>query len=431
MITSHSLYLGIVLGKHSQVKTSIMNLMSSLSPHSCSLEQVPIILSGYTGTLNPSDRAVLAFLHSHEQNGHDLAQFQPFVFGNSAVQHYSVLATGAWKQPKVSEVLGLLDRDMMRKSCTKFPLTLSLDPLAELENDQCQEIYDPRFILPLLSQLLADDSYVDKHMALMECGALGYAISSLSSGDWSVRAAGYHVLARIFKPLESAKLAQEKQIWLHIILLIKNALGTGTNISKGGKLSSMLTVFLVRVIDVLLTPLSPLYKTISKGILAKPALDLQVIPEFSRLLNSYELNSTIEQRWILEVVRDGMRHNLDYSLSVRTFLSKILLSQWECATVDRVRHLQILDILERCVSTSYGCSDLISRQGLLSWLRCVVKHHKVEKLVVKKVMDILKFAVKTVQNMEKSHKDENKKSLMTIMETETFILLERIMSYST
>ena len=51
-------------------------------------------------------------------------------------------------------------------------------------------------------------------------------------------------------------------------------------------------------------------------------------PEFSRLLNSSDLNSTAKQRWILEVVRDGIRDNLDYSLVSKSFVFQILESQW-------------------------------------------------------------------------------------------------------
>jgi hypothetical protein len=133
-------------------------------------------------------------------------------------------------------------------------------------------------------------------------------------------------------------------------------------------LSSLVTVFLVRVVDILLTALSPLYKTVARSILAKPAMDLQAVPEFSRLFNSADLNSKAEQRWVLEMVRDGMRDNLDYSLANRSFVCKILQSQWASVAIDRVGHLLVLDVLERCVATNYGCTDLMNRHGLLTWL---------------------------------------------------------------
>ena len=60
------------------------------------------------------------------------------------------------------------------------------------------------------------------------------------------------------------------------------------------------------------TPVGPMKKKLAVGLLgsAKPALDLYNIPEFLRLLHSREVNSETEQRWVLELVKDGLRDNL-------------------------------------------------------------------------------------------------------------------------
>jgi len=432
MVTNHSLYLGTLMGPGCPIKTSLMHLLLALSPVSCTMEQIPLLLSGYTATLHPSDRAILALLSLHEKAGLDLSQFQPFMFGPSAAHHYAVMAGGAWKQPKVSEVLGMLDKDIMRRSCMLFPLNLPLDPHAELEDGDCPDpsVYDPRFILPFLSQLLSQEMYMDKHMRLVDSGALSYAISSLSSTEWFVRAAGYHLLVRMITSMDTAKLAQEKQVWLQVLYLVKNGLASGSNISRCARLSSLITVFMGRVVDILSTPLSPLYKTISRSILAKPALDLQSVPEFSRLLNSSDLNSTTEQRWILEVVRDGIRDNLDYSLVSRSFVCKILQSRWGSLVMDRVGHLQSLDVLERCVSTKYGCVDLVTRHGLITWLVGIIRHDKVEKLFVKKVLKILKIVTENIFKIEQKKPEEKKGLLTKLMHTEVTILLGRVKEFA-
>ena len=269
---------------------------------------------------------------------------------------------------------------------------------------------------------------MDKHMRLVDSGAISYAISSLSSTDWFVRAAGYHLLARMVKSMETAKLAQEKQVWLQVLYLLKNGLVSGSSISKCARLSSLITVYLVRVMEVLLTPLSPLYKSVSRSIIAKPALDLQSVPEFSRMLNSSDLNSTVEQRWILEVVRDGIRDNLDYSLVSRNFVCKILQSQWGSVVMDRVRHLQVLDVLERCVATNYGCIDLVTRHGLLTWLVGILRHDKVDKLFVKKVVNILKIVAENVTKVELKRTEEKKGLLINLIHTEETLLLNRLKS---
>ena len=296
-------------------------------------------------------------------------------------------------------------------------MSLPLDPQADVEDDACPDttLYDPRFLLPFLSQLLSPEMYMDKHMRLVDSGALSYAISSLSSREWGVRAAGYHVLAKVVTDMYTAKLAQEKQVWLHILSLVRNGLATNTNTSRCARLSSLVTVFLVRVVDILLTPLSPLYKTVARSILAKPAMDLQAVPEFSRLFNSADLNSKAEQRWVLEMVRDGMRDNLDYSLANRSFVCKILQSQWASVAIDRVGHLLVLDVLERCVATNYGCKALMNRHGLLTWLVGVIRQDKVDKLYVKKVVIIVKIVMKTVLKIDQRKQDEKKGLLVQLI----------------
>jgi hypothetical protein len=52
-------------------------------------EQVAVVLSGYTATLNPSDRAILHFLQLCEENSVDLTEFKPILFGKEAVRQYT------------------------------------------------------------------------------------------------------------------------------------------------------------------------------------------------------------------------------------------------------------------------------------------------------------------------------------------------------
>ncbi len=52
-------------------------------------EQVAVVLSGYTATLNPSDRAILHFVQLCEENSVDLTEFKPILFGKEAVRQYT------------------------------------------------------------------------------------------------------------------------------------------------------------------------------------------------------------------------------------------------------------------------------------------------------------------------------------------------------
>ena len=180
------------------------------------------MLTSYTATLHPSDRALLRLLQRYETMGEvDMSPYQPLCWGAPAVQRYNNNNGAGWKQAKCSEVLSLLSPETMRATCDRFPTNLGLDPEADIEDEPDQGLYDPRFVLPLLSHLLTSDIYIDKHIKFLEVGALNLAMSALASRDKAMRTAGYHVLARLNSALMSAKLSQEKQVWIHLVSLLR------------------------------------------------------------------------------------------------------------------------------------------------------------------------------------------------------------------
>ena len=215
LATQHSHYTAVMAGPGSSLKTATVNLLLALCPVSCTLDGVAVLLAGYRATLHPSDRAILALLQRHEtMAGLDLAPFQPLVWGPAAAQHYAATGSGGWGEAKCSEVLALLEPGLVTRTCDAFPLHLYLDPELEVAEAELEDegVYDPRFLLPLLSHLLSSDVYIDKHVKFLESGALGLALCSLASRDRAMRAAGYHVVSRLHAALQSAKLSQEKQV---------------------------------------------------------------------------------------------------------------------------------------------------------------------------------------------------------------------------
>ena len=160
-------------------------------------------------------------------------------------------------------------------------------------------------------------------------------------------------------------------------------------------------MFLVRSVQILLTPLDPMYRAVTGFILAKPALDLYNIPEFLRLLHSREVNSETEQRWVLELVKDGLRDNMDYSIAVKSYVFKLLLSQWNCCLLrSSDNQLLLLDIVLAAVRLARPCVDLVKSHGLLGWLMAVVTGDPVEKGVVKRLAGIVEVVGKTVEEAE-------------------------------
>ncbi len=178
--------------------------------------------------------------------------------------------------------------------------------------------YDPRFFLSLTCQLTAQDSFVDKHLKLIESGCLALAFASLTSKDDHIRQLGLVCLYRIYGQLAKARksLSAEKQIWLHLLDIFRNGM-LKTNLDDNSvvkRIPHLTATFLIKTTQILSNPLDPMFKSISSFLLAKPMLDMFVVPEFLRLFHSSDvINHSLEQEWILAVIRDGTKDELGKS----------------------------------------------------------------------------------------------------------------------
>ena len=95
--------------------------------------------------------------------------------------------------------------DILNRSTQSFPQQLSLDPTEEtfpelpppkdspLETPSGQELYDPRWVYPVLGHLLPHARV--EFRKLVHSGILGYILAGLSSHTVSIREAAYTLLA--------------------------------------------------------------------------------------------------------------------------------------------------------------------------------------------------------------------------------------------
>ena len=383
MIYGHSNFIAMMLdtvNAHCRAKASILRLiliLTKIEPSVCAASHIPVYLGAYHGTLSLADQAILGIVCHYERCGGNLAQFKPILWGQSALGHYSArqkagVGAALWKVPKTSEILALIESERMIRSAVDFPLRLELHPDAGEGGDWADDRarYDPRFFLPLLCQMCSPGVYIDRHLHLVECGALALVFASFSSRDKNMRAVGYVALARIYQQLELAKFSAEKKVWLHLVDVVRN----GVRASKSANIQTLripplVTTFLSRICHVLRSPLDPMYKSISSFVLAKPALELFKVPEFLRLFHSRELNHEEERRWILTVIRDGMRDEIDYSVAQKDYFIKMLLSFHDCAAMsDEGSRSLVRQIVAKAVTTRKAAYDLVRHQGILAWV---------------------------------------------------------------
>lgn len=276
MVTSHSEFLNVMLSHHSSdIKSRLIEFLFTLMTVNKSvmkIQHVPVYLSAYHATRSPCDRMLLNILHYYENNGLPVNEYKPYVWGDSAANHYAVRknrSSSLWAHPTQNQVLHLFEKDILDKTVKHFPVTQRLDYYYEMESNidmtnndmqfdssvknalinMCHDamfkpqvvkdnesainhlvlkakyddtilnlktrdlvhvshtnedegVYDPLFVFPLLSHLLAPGSAASC-FKLLRTGLLSVPIVALSSHCQSMRAAAYHVLHRFCMLLET------------------------------------------------------------------------------------------------------------------------------------------------------------------------------------------------------------------------------------
>ena len=398
LITGHSQFIPIMLSSEmSSKKVPLLKLILTLlkqDPSLCSSLQVPIYLGAYNASLSQVDQLLLEILQIHEIDASVSFQaFKPMVWGTNAIAKYSVLSqarqVSASKTSKVSEILALFHPERMFNSALHCPNRFS-----DLDNTT---LYDPRFVLPLICQLCSPNRFVDKHLKLIESGALAMAFASLSCRQEPIRNTGLVALQRIYDQFQKAKksLSAEKQIWLHLLDIVRNGLIKVSN-DNGERVTTRLphitTSFLIHVTKILSNPLDTMFKSISHFILAKPLMELFTVPEFLRLFHSSSVtHHSTEQEWILSIICHGIKDELDYSILQQNFIPKMLMSFYDAGQQVQSKSKQlILNIFLNICRLPSAASDLVRNHGFLFWLAKIQPNRQV--VAILKMVSGLKWS---------------------------------------
>lgn len=276
MVTSHSEFLNVMLSHHSSdIKSRLIEFLFILITSNKSvmkIQHIPVYLSAYHATRSPCDRMLLNILHYYESNGLPVNEYKPYVWGDSAANHYAVRknrTSSLWAHPTPNQVLNLFEKDVLDKTVRHFPVTQRLeyyyemptnidmtnndiqfdssvktallnmcndamfkpqvvkdnesafnhlvmkakyddtiyylktrDLVQESHMNEDERVYDPLFMFPLLSHLLAPGSPASC-FKLLRTGLLSVPMVALSSHCQLMRAAAYHVLHRFCMLLET------------------------------------------------------------------------------------------------------------------------------------------------------------------------------------------------------------------------------------
>ncbi|XP_071444022.1 nucleolar pre-ribosomal-associated protein 1 [Hetaerina americana] len=422
MTILHSKFLDIML-ENKTGKVEIMELLVMLigkNSSNLSSSLAPILLSSYGATLNKSDILIIKVLKMLDHGDLNFNQFTPFLWGSVAASFYSLKrkakttafsAFSVLRQPKADQVLDLLDANQVERTIIHFPINRKLQAEDSLDIVYAENnVYDPCFYLPILSHILAPENPI-KIYKVVQSGALALTVISLGSSDPDVRGAAMHILARFYSHLETGRPNKEKKLWLNFVDSLRNGFALLANSKdlenvSSLQLPSVVSTFLARSSLVMADPQHVMFFPLHNYFLAKPAIDLDMVPEFFRLFNSHEMESRSYRYWILEVLRDGMKSELDFLACLNNGAFKVLLTSFCSVTSDQKSKALVLEILAAAVQTPSTAYYLVKGYGIISWIHEVI--HTSVNFSSKEEPNIVIGVIHLLSNLWLAFSDENK-----------------------
>ncbi|XP_064405928.1 nucleolar pre-ribosomal-associated protein 1-like isoform X3 [Halichondria panicea] len=380
---SHSKFIPVMCQSHDQeednestetLKECLIELLVTVVESRPSLgntSHVPLLMSAYSASRSKSDRGILYLLFKYEEAGVSVNKHKPLLWGPAAVEHYKQrqeMGWLLWKQPGVQEVIGQLKRDLLSESIHNFSSNTPIKPVNPFSDerglDSRVELYDPCFLLPLLTNQLDTSNLVDCRR-FIDSGCLGYLITALSSRVEGVRTIGGCGLELFVGHLEGSRFREKTQVSL-LLEVLRNTLS-----EKDVRLPTIFTAFFSTTASLLLHPESPLYSVVTRFLVYKPALGLGEIPILMTMLHSSSIEHKLERVWILQILVNGIRSNEDYSLYHRKRMFDHCLSLLVTGMTGKRDQALILDLLLTGVSIPEVAMDLVMNKGLMTTLELV------------------------------------------------------------
>ncbi|XP_061398679.1 uncharacterized protein LOC133334399 [Musca vetustissima] len=429
MIYTHSKFYDIILtkGQQSEVKTQVLHLLFTLAkkcPSSLNEKQIPFILGSYQARLSDSDRYALALLNLFEYYDCGLHKYRPFIWGESAVAFYALRVDVeersklTHQETSIEQVMSLVDRQICEYTIDNFPIWRKLDtlqqlPQVEFENpftrpwsfgandlenkvemgiteieeqelrlcpkrksvfEQC---YDPAFFVPLMSMCFAPEAY--SHPARpVQNGLLALTFAALSSQDKDMRLASGCVQLRYRSHFENKKFF-EKPLWIQTYENIQSGLNDLRNSwmkhksNKGTpRVPYIAGLFVSKTFNLTTDPTHLLYKQLTMYLRLKSSFNFQCIPEFNVLFFSPEVEHEQFRKFIVEVIRNGVKSSSDLFLLVSTNTFKVLMGFYGSTMSTLELNLLILSVFSTCVKIPASSKIMIEHIGILPWLCSIV-----------------------------------------------------------
>lgn len=424
----------ITMQQHkSALKTNLAYLLYVLTrknPEIIDSTHIPILLSGYQAKMSHCDQYILAILQLFEKNGCDTYKYRPFIFGESALSHYSLASSvnntikaTLLQEPPMMQVISLIDVDTAENTLINFPVWRQLNVIEQIpciefhcngiagevysnnvtiaknnieklveidekkippnilaessrRDETFENVYDPAFLIPLMQMAFAPET-LTKPLRPSQNGLLAITFACLSSTDKNMRLAAAAAIQRYRSHMECTRFVDNK-LWIHVFDGIKHGIQSLTlevqkrKNNRIPRIPYIAGIFYARTINILMNPLNELYRPLSTYLLIKNSFDFVTVPEFNVLFHSPDVNHTIHRNFILDVLRDGLKTNNDFNILLSNHIFKALFGYYGSTGSTRERNLQILTVINAAVKIPKSTKHMIGIVGIIPWLSSII-----------------------------------------------------------
>ncbi|KAL3312685.1 hypothetical protein Ciccas_008723, partial [Cichlidogyrus casuarinus] len=142
------------------------------------------------------------------------------------------------------------------------------------------------------------------------------------------------------------------------------------------RLTHIHALFFARSLGVISQPNSPMFQYVLDTFMAKPAVKMNRVPDFFRLLFSVHLNFDEARFWILSLIADSLSDSADFLLLEKSKVFKHTLVLFNCSNTSRRCRSQILRILVNATRIKRVSHALVKFHQLLFWLSHCLSNHE-------------------------------------------------------
>lgn len=176
--------------------------------------------------------------------------------------------------------------------------------------------------------------------------------------------------------------------------------------SSDKKLNNFSAVYLARMALILTQPNHVMYLPLSNHLTAKFSLDFSTVPELYTFLHSSDVNYKERRRFILELLRDGLRSEKDFTDFLRSMAFKLFSELYNSSLADFDTKLLILDVIWSACKIPLGAKMICENHSALTQLFHAVngvlavpsKEKQDGRLCITKIVYILLEIVRTLRD---------------------------------